>query len=140
MVMADQHVLQNQNQINEDLPHGSLVFKQKKVSVHLGFFFLLFFTNKFSLDCLKEDRVNFNGDLIHVFVAEYTRSRQNSHIEKPVTLSDKMITDWKFAMLDSNHNRILEKYEYRELKRIVKKVTYIVLNFSIAFHSCLKIS
>lgn len=74
------------------------------------------------LGCLKEDRLAFNGNVIRVFVAEYTRSRQNMHNEKPVALSDKMIIDWKFSMLDSNHNRILEKYEYRELKRIVKKV------------------
>lgn len=75
------------------------------------------------IGCLKEDRLTFNGNVIRVFVAEYTRSRQNMHNEKPVALSDKMIIDWKFAVLDSNHNRILEKYEYRDLKRIVKKVS-----------------
>lgn len=98
------------------------VFVSHYISKHTHTHTLFVYLKLNEIGCLKEDRLAFNGNVIRVFVAEYTRSRQNMHNEKPVALSDKMIIDWKFSMLDSNHNRILEKYEYRELKRIVKKV------------------
>lgn len=133
MATADQHARKNQSPTNDDRLRGNWAYKRKRVSVwfvslsHITFLnththTLFVYLKLNELGCLKEDRLAFNGNVIRVFVAEYTRSRQNMHNEKPVALSDKMIIDWKFSMLDSNHNRILEKYEYRELKRIVKKV------------------
>lgn len=34
----------------------------------------------------------------------------------------RRVLDWKFNSLDVNSNRLLDKHEYRELKRLVRKV------------------
>jgi len=39
----------------------------------------------------------------------------------PITL-DKRVTEWKFSSLDIDKNGTLSKVEYRDLKRLVRKV------------------
>ena len=73
-------------------------------------------------NCTPNDRVLFNSNLIKVFHSEYSRfSRALSQI----TFNDHQIIDWKFKLLDSNKNNVLDKNEYRELKKVAKKVNSI---------------
>lgn len=46
-----------------------------------------------------------------------------SHHASASALSDKAIVDWKFALLDANRNHQLDRQEFRELKRLVRKVS-----------------
>lgn len=68
--------------------------------------------------CSPNDRVLFNTNLIKVFHTEYSRSRSATAI------SDIQVVEWKYKMLDANKNSILEKNEYRELKKIAKSVRH----------------
>lgn len=101
--------------------------------------------------CTRADQVVFNANLIRVFHSEHGRlmllgqlpasvglhggSNGNgngggtalglgvkSHHASASALSDKAIVDWKFALLDANRNHQLERQEFRELKRLVRKV------------------
>ncbi|XP_030379820.1 SPARC-related modular calcium-binding protein 2 isoform X2 [Scaptodrosophila lebanonensis] len=65
--------------------------------------------------CSKADRVVFNNNLLDIFRSEYTRAGQlQPH-------SDAAVLDWKFAQLDGNGNKMLDKQEVRELKKLVKR-------------------
>lgn len=68
--------------------------------------------------CSPNDRVLFNTNLIKVFHTEYSRSRSQTAI------SDIQVVEWKYKLLDGNKNSILEKNEYRELKKIAKSVRH----------------
>lgn len=82
--------------------------------------------------CTAQDQVAFNANLISVFHSEHSRfsNQQNGaaimHGKLPIagssTVNDKSVLDWKFSKLDVNGNHLLDKVEYRELKRLVKKV------------------
>ncbi|KAJ6644255.1 SPARC-related modular calcium-binding protein 1 [Pseudolycoriella hygida] len=72
--------------------------------------------------CSRSDQETFNTNLIKVFHTEHSRYlAQNKHLS-PGTVTDKIVLDWKFTILDTNANHLLDKTEYRELKRLVKKV------------------
>ncbi|CAO1318081.1 unnamed protein product [Diamesa tonsa] len=66
--------------------------------------------------CSPNDRVLFNTNLVKVFHTEYSRSRS------PTAISDIQVIEWKYKLLDANKNSILEKNEYRELKKIAKSI------------------
>ncbi|XP_025832447.1 SPARC-related modular calcium-binding protein 1 isoform X2 [Agrilus planipennis] len=68
-------------------------------------------------NCKREDKALFNNNLIKIFHTEY--SRTTSAILGPE--ADKLVLDWKFKYLDVDNNNILDKTEYRDLKKIVKK-------------------
>lgn len=36
--------------------------------------------------------------------------------------SDRQVLDWKFSVIDKDNDNFLEKTEYRDLRRLVKKV------------------
>lgn len=38
-------------------------------------------------------------------------------------LDETEVLDWKFTELDVNNNQMLDKNEYRELKKLVKRVS-----------------
>lgn len=50
----------------------------------------------------------------------YAKSQGNNGATSSV--AEKKILDWKFTLLDRNNNHILDKVEFRALKRLVKKV------------------
>lgn len=52
-----------------------------------------------------------------MFTNEYLRQAKHTGGS-----SEKKVLDWKFAALDKNSNNILDKNEFRELKRLVKGV------------------
>ena len=78
--------------------------------------------NRNKRGCTRIDQVQFNTNLIKVFLTEHSRHQNNQPAVFTPT-SDKVVLDWKFTMLDTNGNHMLDKIEYRELKRLVKKVT-----------------
>ncbi|XP_062552816.1 SPARC-related modular calcium-binding protein 2 isoform X2 [Armigeres subalbatus] len=73
--------------------------------------------------CSRMDRAVFNRNLLKLFENEHIRVQQN--VKGGLTsaaVSEKTVLDWKFASIDGNRNGMLDKPEYRELKRLIKKV------------------
>ncbi|XP_054737241.1 SPARC-related modular calcium-binding protein 1 isoform X3 [Anastrepha obliqua] len=82
--------------------------------------------------CTAIDRATFNANLIKVFQSEYMRAGQQKRglsanaaaiggEEGLATPNDKSVIDWKFTYLDANANQMLDKNEFRELKKLVKR-------------------
>lgn len=69
--------------------------------------------------CSPNDRVAFNTALTNIFHTEYTKSKSGANV------GDRQVTEWKFKMLDTNKNNILEKSEYQGLKKIAKTVSVL---------------
>lgn len=76
------------------------------------------------------DRAVFNRNLLNLFENEHIRLQQN--VKGGLTassgggaVSEKIVLDWKFALIDVNRNGMLDKTEYRELKRLIKKVRFL---------------
>ena len=77
--------------------------------------------------CTQDDRSLFNSNLIGLFQSEYLRlgstlskSRKADTYLPP---DETEVLDWKFTNLDVNNNQMLDKNEYRELKKLVKRVS-----------------
>ncbi|XP_050323697.1 SPARC-related modular calcium-binding protein 1 isoform X1 [Bactrocera neohumeralis] len=78
--------------------------------------------------CTAVDRAAFNANLIKVFQSEYVRAGQLKRGLSGKTAeggegasNDKLVLDWKFTYLDVNANQMLDKNEFRELKKLVKR-------------------
>ncbi|XP_017482062.1 PREDICTED: uncharacterized protein LOC108371079 isoform X1 [Rhagoletis zephyria] len=80
--------------------------------------------------CTAIDRAAFNANLIKVFQSEYIRAGQQKRTMAVnagggeggfATPNDKLVLDWKFTYLDTNANQMLDKTEFRELKKLVKR-------------------
>lgn len=71
--------------------------------------------------CVKSERLQFNENVVNIFQNEFLK-RARHGMEKNQT-NEKLIVNWKFGILDTNKNRNLEKQEYKELKRIIRKVS-----------------
>ncbi|EAT35811.1 AAEL012043-PA, partial [Aedes aegypti] len=86
----------------------------------LDYDFVPFHTHPFTgficgTGCSRMDRAVFNRNLLKLF--------ENEHIRlTAASVSEKTVLDWKFASIDGNRNGVLDKTEYRELKRLIKKV------------------
>lgn len=82
--------------------------------------------NRNKRGCSRADQVQFNTNLIKIFYIDHTRYHQNQQHNNQQnvgsSVTDKVVLDWKFSMLDTNRNHLLDKIEYRALKRMVKKV------------------
>ncbi|XP_044760813.1 SPARC-related modular calcium-binding protein 1 isoform X3 [Coccinella septempunctata] len=66
--------------------------------------------------CKLADKSNFNGNLIGMFLMEWQRDKQTSG-----SANDTVVIEWKFTDLDANSDGVLDKTEYKDLKRMVKK-------------------
>ncbi|XP_076264781.1 SPARC related modular calcium binding-like protein magu isoform X2 [Rhynchophorus ferrugineus] len=66
--------------------------------------------------CKINEKSLFNRNLISSFHSEYQRE-----IERKVDVKDEMVIAWKFQTLDLNVDRVLDKAEYKDIKRLVKK-------------------
>lgn len=80
--------------------------------------------------CSQYDRATFNSNIIKVFQSEYIRMSQQQRdmsnrraMDAFTPPSDSEVLDWKFSQLDVNTNQMLDKNEYRELKKLVKRVS-----------------
>ncbi|XP_058459359.1 SPARC-related modular calcium-binding protein 2 isoform X1 [Malaya genurostris] len=77
--------------------------------------------------CSRMDRAVFNRNLQKLFENEHIRVQQSVRSATGLlgvsgTVSEKTVLEWKFASMDGNKNGMLDKNEYRELKRLIKKV------------------
>lgn len=69
--------------------------------------------------CKHHDKAIFNSNLIKIFHSE--RTRELGSIIPMNNETDKLVITWKFRTLDDNHDNVLDKHEYRDLRKIVKK-------------------
>ncbi|KAH0810982.1 hypothetical protein GEV33_011808 [Tenebrio molitor] len=70
--------------------------------------------------CKQPDKAKFNNNLINIFHTEW--SRDHGGVVKPHNNeSDFLVNRWKFDTMDTNRDGVLDKNEYRDLKRIAKK-------------------
>uniref|UniRef100_A0AAG5D5G3 SPARC-related modular calcium-binding protein 2 n=1 Tax=Anopheles atroparvus TaxID=41427 RepID=A0AAG5D5G3_ANOAO len=69
--------------------------------------------------CSGIDRAVFNTNLLKLFQNEHVRVHQHN-LTGPI--NEKTVLDWKFAVMDLNGNDLLDKTEYRTMKRLIKKV------------------
>lgn len=78
--------------------------------------------------CTQDDRATFNTNLIGLFQNEYLRTgfamNKNQRTDTFVPKMDEAeVLNWKFYDLDENKNEMLDKNEFRELKKLVKRVS-----------------
>ncbi|XP_058122001.1 SPARC-related modular calcium-binding protein 2 [Anopheles ziemanni] len=69
--------------------------------------------------CSGIDRAVFNTNLLKLFQNEHVRVNQHN-LTGPI--NERTVLDWKFNMMDLNGNDLLDKTEYRTMKRLIKKV------------------
>lgn len=69
--------------------------------------------------CKRADKALFNNNLIKIFHTEYVRENGISAAHNSDV--DKVVLEWEFKRLDRDHNDLLDKSEYRDLRKIVKK-------------------
>ncbi|XP_071446451.1 SPARC-related modular calcium-binding protein 1 isoform X2 [Hetaerina americana] len=86
--------------------------------------------------CGRVDRTTFNRNLIKIFRTEYYRLPSKPASQIPLGASseegggegaglsegDRRVLDWKFSSLDGDGDGALSKAEYRDLRRLVRKV------------------
>lgn len=70
-------------------------------------------------NCKRSDKAQFNTGLISTFHAEYNREHRPPGFGGLDV--DRIVIEWKFKRLDRDHNAALDKIEYRDLRKIVKK-------------------
>ncbi|KDR07744.1 SPARC-related modular calcium-binding protein 1, partial [Zootermopsis nevadensis] len=64
--------------------------------------------------CGSDERSTFNKNLVKIFKTEYNRV-------STALATDRQVLDWKFSVMDKDKDNFLEKPEYRDLRRLVKK-------------------
>ncbi|XP_066254399.1 SPARC-related modular calcium-binding protein 2-like isoform X1 [Euwallacea similis] len=64
--------------------------------------------------CKLMEKAQFNNNLMNSFHSEYMRELKRND-------SDNGVIIWKFESLDTNHDQVLDKREYRDIKRLVSK-------------------
>lgn len=79
--------------------------------------------------CTQHDQAAFNTNLIEVFQREYARYQGQQVVGDGGSIREESVVDWKFKALDTNNNNMLDKTEYREFKRLVKKVSSAFIRF-----------
>ncbi|CAG9855964.1 unnamed protein product [Phyllotreta striolata] len=65
--------------------------------------------------CKRNEKSALNNNLLNNFQMEY--ARESGHNE-----SDSVVLTWKFRMLDRNNDQILDKIEYKDFRRVVRKM------------------
>ncbi|XP_023315420.1 SPARC-related modular calcium-binding protein 1 isoform X3 [Trichogramma pretiosum] len=70
--------------------------------------------------CDRQDKARFNANLIDNFKIEYRRI--NSSAEGPGEKNVERVLGWKFDSLDKDGDGYLDRAEYKELRRLAKKV------------------
>lgn len=78
--------------------------------------------NRNRRQCRRADQRLFNSNLVKKFFNEYNRLNPSSSMGMA---ADKTVLDWKFSQLDSNKDEKLDKIEYKELRRLVRKVSFL---------------
>lgn len=89
--------------------------------------------NRNRRQCRRADQRLFNSNLFKKFFNEYNRQNPSSPM---ITVADKTVLDWKFSQLDSSKDEKLDKIEYKELRRLVRKVSLTLIGS--LFKECLE--
>lgn len=71
-------------------------------------------------NCKRQDKAIFNNNLIRIFHTEW--SRDNHNHQTSGLEADRIVLNWKFDRMDTDRNGQLDKNEYRDLRRLLKKV------------------
>lgn len=69
--------------------------------------------------CKREDKAKFNINLVKIFQTEFIR--ENAFVGTSDGNLFNRVLDWKFDQMDKNGDNRLDKNEYKDLKKIVKK-------------------
>lgn len=69
--------------------------------------------------CKREDKAKFNNNLIKIFQTEWARESGQAGANLDEVYGQ--VLEWKFKNMDENSDGRLDKSEYRELRKIVKK-------------------
>ncbi|GFG37680.1 hypothetical protein Cfor_12164, partial [Coptotermes formosanus] len=76
--------------------------------------------------CGSEERSTFNKNLVKILRTEYNRmtsaAATGAEAQSESQDSDRQVLDWKFSVMDIDKDNFLDKTEYRDLRRLVKKV------------------
>ncbi|XP_058066321.1 SPARC-related modular calcium-binding protein 2 [Anopheles bellator] len=74
--------------------------------------------------CSGLDRAVFNTNLLKLFQNEHVRvvPLNLTTTTGSVNNNERTVLDWKFSTMDANGNGLLDKTEYRTMKRLIKKV------------------
>lgn len=77
--------------------------------------------------CGSEERSTFNKNLVKILKTEYNRltssaAAAGAGAQGTPQDSDRQVLDWKFSVMDIDRDNFLDKTEYRDLRRLVKKV------------------
>lgn len=62
----------------------------------------------------------FNNNLIKIFYKEWSRDNDFGRVSMS-NETDRTVLFWKFDHMDANRNGILDKFEYKDLQKIVRK-------------------
>lgn len=73
-------------------------------------------------DCIKTDQTAFIANVIQRFTSEYKGYNDAHHTSKSQEFNKEHILNWKFSKYDVNSNNVLDKFEFRKLKQLIKKV------------------
>lgn len=74
-------------------------------------------------DCGRIDRSTFVTNLVKIFRSEYNRlPAAQTNFSGDGAQIDRRVLEWKFSSLDHDGNDWLTRDEYRDLRRLVKKV------------------
>lgn len=67
--------------------------------------------------CRENDQRLFNSNLLKSFYGEYSRAHPMESMPTDIT-----VLGWKFSQLDVNKDDQIHKSEFREMRRLVRKV------------------
>lgn len=76
---------------------------------------------KSSRPCKREDKAKFNINLVKIFQTEFIRENELSSSTPPEGNLFAKVLAWKFDQMDKNNDGMLDRNEYKDLKKIVKK-------------------
>lgn len=70
--------------------------------------------------CRRNDQRIFTSNLLKSFYGEFSRAHPLEGMP-----TDKTVLDWKFSQLDVNKDQQIHKLEFREMRRLIRKVNSI---------------
>lgn len=67
--------------------------------------------------CKQPDKAKFNNNLINIFHTEWSRDLGQS-VKPHNNETDLVVNQWKFQLMDTNRDGVLDKNEYKDLKKV----------------------
>jgi len=73
-------------------------------------------------DCGRIERAAFVNNLVRIFKTEYNRSEESRLNSSSVAEIEARGVEWKFHSLDADKNGVISKIEFRDTRKLVKKL------------------